>query len=568
MTTEQIPLDAQIPEKALVVLIGASGAGKTTLASTWPAFQVLSLDALRGWMSDDEGCQEATDDAVEALHLLVERRMARRLHTVVDATNVAPHARGPLVAAAQRHGMPVIAVLLRTPQEVCLARQIPRPANRTVPNDTVRAQHAARVACHQALRGEGFTDVVFAENLHRLEPLLHRLSQAHEAELRRDGGLGELLLIRATFGREILSLWRWKEEPGAADEDRIAEIRLGPLCLTLRRGRSGAAAFEVMGSCPVDPECRARAWAPAPNVTSLYRALTGSPEHDRELSCTIHGPGTGHQSIAPGGPDARAERRARYTAALPHPADAALAVVDAEQAELNATLTRVRALADAIDTQAREEPDIHRAALLRETATRIRAALTQPPRQDGRPRTTAVSAAAVQAAAWRAAAADLQARCPDARGGLELCLCLAADELLRMADAVLATCPAGAGQAADRACTGRLPVIWDARDPLMAAIAQAVWTHCTSDGHSTVVDDPRNIAAAAAQPARTVLARTKADQAPQTAPSRRLSPQEHDAAWHTIKSAVREPRSDPARVLADLLHALGIDAPKHTPQPS
>jgi predicted kinase len=38
----------ELPENGLVVLIGASGAGKSTLAGTWPATQVLSLDALRG----------------------------------------------------------------------------------------------------------------------------------------------------------------------------------------------------------------------------------------------------------------------------------------------------------------------------------------------------------------------------------------------------------------------------------------------------------------------------------------------------------------------------------------
>ncbi|MFH9438955.1 AAA family ATPase [Streptomyces rochei] len=35
----------QMPEHSLVVLIGPSGAGKSTIARTWPASQVLSLDA-------------------------------------------------------------------------------------------------------------------------------------------------------------------------------------------------------------------------------------------------------------------------------------------------------------------------------------------------------------------------------------------------------------------------------------------------------------------------------------------------------------------------------------------
>jgi predicted kinase len=43
----------ELPENGLVVLIGASGAGKSMLARTWPATQVLSLDALRGQVSDD-----------------------------------------------------------------------------------------------------------------------------------------------------------------------------------------------------------------------------------------------------------------------------------------------------------------------------------------------------------------------------------------------------------------------------------------------------------------------------------------------------------------------------------
>lgn len=43
----------EMPEHSLVVLIGPSGAGKSTIARTWPASQVLSLDALREVVSDD-----------------------------------------------------------------------------------------------------------------------------------------------------------------------------------------------------------------------------------------------------------------------------------------------------------------------------------------------------------------------------------------------------------------------------------------------------------------------------------------------------------------------------------
>ncbi|WOT40674.1 ATP-binding protein [Streptomyces coeruleorubidus] len=283
----------QLPESCLVVLIGASGAGKSTLASTWPASQVLSLDALRGAVSDDCGCQEATGDAVDVLHL--ERRMARRKFTVVDATNVTRSAREPLVAAAKRHGMPVIAVMVATPASVCVERQGPRPANRTVPADTVRAQHKAMVHSHPTLLAEGFNEVLFADSLYQLLPYLKRLSEKRTADLGLDGGegLGDLLLVRRVFGEEILPLWRWKPGSDVAGGDRVAEIRLGQqyLTLALRTNVDGEGdyGFDVLLPCPHDDECPGYAWAPADSITCLFRALNGDLDTSEDIVCTVHG---------------------------------------------------------------------------------------------------------------------------------------------------------------------------------------------------------------------------------------------------------------------------------------
>jgi hypothetical protein len=46
------------------------------------------------------------------------------------------------------------------------------------------------------------------------------------------------------------------------------------------------------------------------------------------------------------------------------------------------------------------------------------------------------------------------------------------------------------------------PAAWVDGDPLMEAIAAAIWEHCETDGLSLVIDDPRNIAATAAAVAR------------------------------------------------------------------
>ncbi|MEV0443502.1 hypothetical protein AB0I84_13180 [Streptomyces spectabilis] len=181
------------------------------------------------------------------------------------------------------------------------------------------------------------------------------------------------------------------------------------------------------------------------------------------------------------------ERRDRYAAAIDDTfayatdfdaekaADAVIAVADAEQADVRAALARVRALADAIDTELRGEPDTQRAAMQHEAVVRIRAALDghpltggeQPPADradlrdsiahalaadDGHPWDTlcdttqqhyldnadavlaVLPAPADRAAEWRAAADAFEEQCPEAGGGLDLCMCHAADELRRMAD--------------------------------------------------------------------------------------------------------------------------------------
>ncbi|MFD9534664.1 AAA family ATPase [Streptomyces sp. NPDC060010] len=288
----------EMPEHSLVVLIGPSGAGKSTLAGTWPASQVLSLDALREVVSDDAGDQDATGDAVVALHLLLEARMRRRLFTVVDATNVTRDARAPLVAAAKRYDMLPIAVLVSTPGSICIERQGPRPANRTVPENVVAKQRQDMVDSQRTLRSEGFPEVVYADSLGRLLPYLERLGDKRTADLGLDGGdgLGDLLLVRRTFGEEILPLWRWRDGSDIADGDRVGEIRLGQQRLTLAFRTNvdgeGDYGFDVLVPCPHNDQCTAHAWAPAYSVVCLFRALNGDLDDDEDSVCTLHGPMT------------------------------------------------------------------------------------------------------------------------------------------------------------------------------------------------------------------------------------------------------------------------------------
>ncbi|WP_329304582.1 ATP-binding protein [Streptomyces anulatus] len=291
-----LPLDTTIPEPSLVCLIGAAGSGKSTWASTWPATQVLELDTFRALVSDDAGCQESTGDAVFALQVVLEARLARRKTTILDATNTGKSVRADLIATARRHGVPTVALVVPTPVSVCVERQEARPANGRVPEPVVRAQHAAMVAALPGLPAEGFDHVVVAENLYRLQELLQPLSDARRADLGWDDseGLGDLLLVRRTFGPEILPMWRWRDGSQLAGGDRVAEIRLGADRIVLAQRNDidgeGAIGFDVLVGCPADDECQGPAWAPACNVTDLLRALTGELMNDPDVRCTVHHP--------------------------------------------------------------------------------------------------------------------------------------------------------------------------------------------------------------------------------------------------------------------------------------
>ena len=88
-----------IPNLSLVVLVGPSGSGKSTFArKDFLPTEVLSSDACRAMVSDDENNQAVTGEAFALLHYVAAQRLALGRLTVVDATNVQSEARAPLVA--------------------------------------------------------------------------------------------------------------------------------------------------------------------------------------------------------------------------------------------------------------------------------------------------------------------------------------------------------------------------------------------------------------------------------------------------------------------------------------
>src|SRR6266545_7598269 len=109
-----------IPNLSLVVLIGPSGSGKSTFARThFLPTEILSSDACRGMVSDDENNQAVTNEAFEVLHFVAAKRLALGRLTVIDATNVQPEARKPLVQLARQYHCLPVAVVLNLPERLC-----------------------------------------------------------------------------------------------------------------------------------------------------------------------------------------------------------------------------------------------------------------------------------------------------------------------------------------------------------------------------------------------------------------------------------------------------------------
>lgn len=168
----------EIPQLSLVVLIGASGSGKSTFAGRhFRPTEVLSSDFCRGLVSDDQNDQEATADAFDVLHFIAGKRLAAGRLTVVDATNVQAASRRPLLAVAKAHHVQAVAVVLDMPERVCVDRNAGRP-DRDFGLPVVRRQLAQLRHSMPGLRKEGFHRVYVLKGAEEIEAAVferHRL---------------------------------------------------------------------------------------------------------------------------------------------------------------------------------------------------------------------------------------------------------------------------------------------------------------------------------------------------------------------------------------------------------
>ncbi|MFJ3788157.1 polynucleotide kinase-phosphatase [Kitasatospora sp. NPDC090091] len=153
------PRRLPVTDVSLVVLIGTSGAGKSTFARRhFLPTQVVSSDFCRGLVADDENDQSASAEAFDVLHYIVGKRLAAGRLTVVDATNVQPEARKQLVRIAREHDVLPIAIVLDVPPGVCAERNRTRP-DRQLPAHVIPRQNRELRRSLRGLEREGFRKV-------------------------------------------------------------------------------------------------------------------------------------------------------------------------------------------------------------------------------------------------------------------------------------------------------------------------------------------------------------------------------------------------------------------------
>ncbi|MGL4238255.1 polynucleotide kinase-phosphatase, partial [Tabrizicola sp.] len=148
-----------IPDFSLVVLVGPTGSGKSSFARKhFLETEIISSDACRAVVSDDETDQAASGDAFELLRLTAGIRLRRRRLTVIDATSVQPRDRAELVQLArQYHALPV-ALVLNIDADLCHERNKGR-ANRDFGPHVPRNHSQALRRGLRGLQKEGFRQV-------------------------------------------------------------------------------------------------------------------------------------------------------------------------------------------------------------------------------------------------------------------------------------------------------------------------------------------------------------------------------------------------------------------------
>ncbi|MFJ4832622.1 polynucleotide kinase-phosphatase [Streptomyces sp. NPDC088747] len=179
-----------VTDLSLVVLVGASGSGKSTFARRhFKPTEVISSDFCRGLVADDENDQSASGDAFDVLHYIAGKRLAAGRRTVVDATNVQQEGRKQLIELARQYDVLPIAIVLDVPEEVCAARNAARVDRADMPRRVIQRHTRELRRSLRHLEREGFRKV----------HVLRGVEEAESAEIRTEKRYNDLTHLTGPF---------------------------------------------------------------------------------------------------------------------------------------------------------------------------------------------------------------------------------------------------------------------------------------------------------------------------------------------------------------------------------
>jgi len=241
-----------LPDPAVVVLVGAAGSGKSTWASQrYAPNEVVSSDALRAVVGSGAGDLDASVEAFALLDQIVAGRTKRGLTTVVDTLGLDRDRRLGYLAAARAARMPAIVVVMTIDDHICRQRNARR--DRPVPAPVLITQLKAARTVRDLLAEEGWDRVITVDQADGRVPT--------QAETRRRQATDE-----PDQGLEVilqLSRFPWGEDP----LDWLTAI-------ARRADEIGLTGIALMDHLIQIPQV-GRAWEPIPEPWVTLGALAG-----------------------------------------------------------------------------------------------------------------------------------------------------------------------------------------------------------------------------------------------------------------------------------------------------
>ncbi|WP_079508747.1 polynucleotide kinase-phosphatase [Mesobacillus jeotgali] len=191
-----------LPHTGIVLLVGPSNSGKTTLLKRWQEqgkiapSEVVSSDQFRELVSDKEFVdwrnipKEEADilfdeysiiskEAFEMMDSLIRTRCRLNKLTLVDATHLQPDDRKRYIAMARESHVPIVSIVLDVPEKVLLERDEQRANPRS--KRRIKQQYQVFTREKRFMKKEGIRSIYFVKEVDEIE--LTRRSHPLELEV-------------------------------------------------------------------------------------------------------------------------------------------------------------------------------------------------------------------------------------------------------------------------------------------------------------------------------------------------------------------------------------------------